>query len=274
MSKHPDISPADLAALTSQAVPIEANTGPPIKVAICIPTHDMVPAGFMYDLTQMVGVWCATAVADEVSDLAINMVQATIVQAGREELAQQALLTDCTHLLWCDSDHRFPKDALHRLFAHNKDIVGINYSTRRFPPEYVAFEEIDTESRTLKKLVTDENSTGLQKAAAIGFGLTLVKAKVFWEMEKPWFDFKWIGPGADWQGEDVHFCTKARELGYEILVDADLSKECTHIGQFQYRLEHATVIEEQKKEEWDHGAGDIRGSTDVDRNVAEPDGSD
>jgi hypothetical protein len=265
----PDIQPsaADLAALEAQAVPINDEQAPPIKVAICLPTHDMVPAGFMYDLTQMVGVWCATAVADNVSDLSMNMVQATIVQAGREELAQQAIVTDCTHLLWCDTDHRFPKDALHRLFKHNKDIVGINYATRRFPPEYVAFEEIDTEARTLKKLVTDENSSGLQKAAAIGFGLTLVRAKVFWEMEKPWFDFKWIGPGADWQGEDVHFCRKAAELGYDIWVDADLSKECTHIGQFQYRLEHATVLAEEKE----NGAGDIRGLADVDRDVAEQD---
>lgn len=263
---NPDITPEDLAALEAQAVPLGEEGTPPIKVAICLPTHDMVPAGFMYDLTEMVGVWCATAVADGISDLAINMVQATIVQAGREELAQQAILTDCTHLLWCDTDHRFPKDALPRLFAHNKDIVGINYSTRRFPPQYVAFEQVDAETRTFKRLVTDSESTGLQKAEAIGFGLTLVKADVFWEMEKPWFDFTWVGPGADWEGEDVHFCRKARELGYDIWVDADLSKECTHIGQFQYRLDHVEAIEENE-----NGAGDLRGSTDDDRDVAESD---
>jgi len=251
MSKIPTMSEEELLEL-EKTVPVigQGDDAPPIKVAICLPTHDMVPAGFMYDLTQMVGVWCATAVADGHSDLAINMVQATIIHAGREELAQQAILGEATHLLWCDTDHRFPKDALHRLFMHRKDIVGINYSMRRFPPDFVAFESIDVENRKLKKLVTDENSTGLQKAAAIGFGLTLVKTEVFLAMEKPWFDFTWIGPGAEWTGEDVHFCQKATELGYDIWVDADLSKECTHIGQFQYRLEHAACITEEQREEY------------------------
>lgn len=229
----------------------DATERPAMKVAICLPTHDMVPAGFMYDLAQLVGLTAASAVADNVFDLAVNMNQGTIIHASREDLAQQALMTDCTHLLWMDTDHRFPKDALLRLLSHNKDIVGINYSTRRFPPDFVAFEEIDLENRRSKKLVTDASSTGLQKAAAIGFGLTLIRSRVFWAMseDKPWFDFEWIGPGADWKGEDVHFCQKAAEHGFDTWVDADLSKECSHIGQFQYKLEHASVItEEQRKE--------------------------
>lgn len=240
MSKIPTIELADVEEKQEEEKRIP-------KVAICMPTHDMVPAGFMYDLANMVGFTAASGVADGIFDLAMNMNQGTIVHTSREDLAQQALMTDSDYMLWLDTDHRFPKDSLIRLLNHNKDIVGINYCTRRFPPQYVAFEEIDLPNRLLKKLVTDENSTGLQKAAAIGFGLTLIRSNVFWDMaeDKPWFDFKWIGPGADWVGEDVHFCQKAEKYGYDVWVDADLSKECSHIGQFNYRLDHAAVIADE-----------------------------
>ena len=36
------------------------------------------------------------------------------------------------------------------------------------------------------------------------------------------------------EGEDVYFCTMARVHGFEVWVDHDLSKEVTHIGQFEY----------------------------------------
>jgi len=275
----PTLTAEEMAKLEEQAVPLgpRVDGPPPIKVAICLPTHDMVPATFMYDLAQMVGFTGATIVADEVSDLALNMVQATIIQAGREELAQQALETGCTHLLWCDTDHRFPKDSLVRLLSHNRDIIGINYCTRRMPPDYVAFSEINTETRMTKKLVTTGEEEGFQEAAAIGFGLVMVKADVFWNMEKPWFDFTWIGPGADWSGEDVHFCTKARELGYKILVDPQLSVECSHTGQFQYKLDHAATILEAKRdalvEEKENGADIVLGPTVDSVDLVESDGS-
>ena len=44
-----------------------------------------------------------------------------------------ALAVDATHILWLDSDMRFPADTLGRLLARNRDIVGANYCARRFP---------------------------------------------------------------------------------------------------------------------------------------------
>lgn len=228
--------------------------GPPLKVAICLPTHDMVPAGFMYDLANMAAFSGMTLIADDVADMSLMMMQGTIIQASREKLAQDALIADCTHLLWLDTDMRFPKDTLIRLLNRNKPIVGINYSKRKAPPDYTAFSSIDYNPETGRwgtKLPTRPDDYGLQEAAAIGFGVTLIQSRVFWDIAdeeagpgKPFFDFTHIGKGADWKGEDVYFCEKAKAAGYTTYVDADLSKRCAHVGQFEYRLDHVHAVEE------------------------------
>jgi hypothetical protein len=43
----------------------------------------------------------------------------------------------------------------------------------------------------------------------------------------------------------VFFCRKAREAGYEVLVDHDLSHQVKHIGTFEYSHEGAWAMKEQ-----------------------------
>lgn len=247
------------------------DEAPPLKIAICLPTHDMVPAGFMYDLANLTGFTGMSLMADGIADIALNMMSGTIIQASREDLAQRAVEISTTHMLWLDTDMKFPKDSLIRLLNRNKPIVGINYSVRKVPAEFVAYESLEPDPDTLirpRLRTIPGETTGLQKAAAIGFGLVLVQTPVLYDMPKPWFDFKWVGPGADWKGEDVHFCEQATEAGYDIWVDADLSARCAHIGQFQYRLEHAVDLMDDlaADREKQRGTSELLGSPDGDSN--------
>jgi len=59
----------------------------------------------------------------------------------------------------------------------------------------------------------------------------LIKTSVFESLPQPWFmedPIKEIG-------EDVHFCNLAREHGFQVFIDHDLSKDVMHIGEFEYR---------------------------------------
>ena len=121
-----------------------------------------------------------------------------------------------THILWIDTDMQFPEDALLRLLAHDKDIVGANYRTRT-PPYACAgiYEYGDTE--TMKP--------GLRPMKQMPTGLLLTKFEIYQKIPYPWFR-----PGLNSEPrDDVYFCRLAKERGYEVWCDNDLSKEVIHI---------------------------------------------
>ena len=121
-----------------------------------------------------------------------------------------------THIFWIDTDMQFPEDALLRLLAHDKDIVGCNYRTRT-PPYACAgiYKAGDMETML----------PGLRQMIQIPTGLLLVKMEVFEKLPFPWFR-----PGLNHEPrDDVYFCHLARAHGYEIWCDNDLTKEIVHI---------------------------------------------
>lgn len=207
------------------------------KIAIAIPTHDMVPALFMYDVASL----CAYTIAVMPEDvpLGIHMVTGTYIHTARQDLANALVEQGVTHVLWLDSDMRFPRDALVRLLRHNVEMVGINYAKRGVPSGFVAIKKVGIPGEPLR---TTDESTGLEEVEALGFGCVLMKASALQGLpdpnEVPWFQNVHMGDG-QWMGEDVHFCKLIREAGHKIYVDHDLSKECAHIGQFEYLLAHA-----------------------------------
>jgi hypothetical protein len=215
------------------------STSEPIKVLICIPTHEMVPALFMYDLAAMYGEMIARL---ENVEVGIKMVQGTYVHSARMQLAMEACMEDADWILWMDTDHRFPKDAFFRLIEHEVPVVGINYSTRGIPARYVAIKQIGDDENIGCKVETTEESTGLEPVEAMGFGLLLMHTDVLYSLpspkESPWFFFDWLPKRGQQIGEDVWFFRKVKEAGWKVFVDHDLSKECTHIGQWEYRLDH------------------------------------
>jgi hypothetical protein len=168
--------------------------------------------------------------------------QGTLIVNQRQELAQASLDAGATHILFIDADMRFPKDAIFRLLQRDEAIVAANYSTRKLPLQPVAFRD-DT---TTERVYTEQDDTGLESVAAIGMGLMLIKAEVFQKMPKPWFFVPY--QNGIYTGEDIFFCRTAREFGFEVLLDHDLSKEVRHIGAFEFSNAHACGAREERNE--------------------------
>lgn len=213
------------------------------KISIALVSHDQVPIMFAYDLANL----CAYTAAGlpDGCEFGINLVSGTYVHAGREQMLKGdgirpgLLEQGVTHILWIDTDMRFPKNALSRLWAHDKDVVGINYSTRGSPSNYVAIKTAGNDDVIGCKLETTPDSTGLEEVDAIGFGLVLMKAKALNDMpmDEPWFWFDFMRKRRQMVGEDVYFCNMLRRTGVKIYVDHDLSKVCGHCGSYEYTLE-------------------------------------
>jgi hypothetical protein len=222
----------------------------PMKICVVVPTHTMVPADFMYDLANLMKV-TAQAMPESVA-FGLNMVQGTYVHSARDELLQGMIEDEVTHILWLDSDMTFPPDALIQLLQRQKPVVGINYSTKSPTGKFVALKEVDWEGKTgSTRLVTSEESTGVEEVEALGFGMVLMKTAFLKNLPpRPWFFFEWLGGPRGLQiGEDVYFCRILKEMGVPIYVDHDLSKECGHIGQFTYKTENAAMYHEFLKEQ-------------------------
>ena len=200
-----------------------------MKIAILVPAMDMVHGWFAYSLSLAMTHHAYTNPEDKI---ALYFSSGTLIQQSREQLAQRALDWGADYTIWFDTDMRFPKDVIASLVKHDKDVVGANYPTRKWPViEPTAYKD----DESLARLYTKEKSTGLEEVSSMGFGCIAVKSGVFDSIPEPWFLIPWNRELNEFDcGEDIYFCRRAREAGVNIYLDHDLSKKVLHIGNREY----------------------------------------
>lgn len=203
------------------------------SVAIVIPCGDHVASGFAFDLAKMIGFMVAQR-----PDIRVlcYMNKGTIIPEQRHLLVRQALLENPTHLLWVDSDMRFPKDALLRLLDHNEKIVACNYATRRQPIIPTASTGPEDEL-----LFTTPEDAPLIPAARCGMGLMLVDSDVYHTISAPWFAVGFNRAEDGYAGEDIFHAELMQRNGIATFIDTALSREVRHCGEFEYGLIHADI---------------------------------
>lgn len=202
----------------------------PVRVLVGIPSGDQCDTDFAISLFRMGVVFSENNPGAEIGSMNLR---SSVLCASRNGIAQHAIDSGATHVLFLDSDMVFPGDLLDRLLKHDKDIVGVNYSRRTLPTVPTAF--IDGHG----PLYTEKDSAGLVPVTHCGMGAMLIKGHVFDGMKQPIFKFEDRPGNVDFVGEDVIFCRKAKEAGFQVLVDQDLSREIGHIGQWVYLPKHA-----------------------------------
>lgn len=128
----------------------------------------------------------------------------------------RACLEDGAEWMWfVDTDHAFDAHILKRLLSHEKDIVAGLYLQRIKPFAPTAYDRWDDEEGVYWPIdLTKYEKDDLVPIRAAGTGGMLIRSEVFRAMKEPWFEVT-EGLGS----EDLPFCEKARELGFEIFVD-------------------------------------------------------
>ena len=160
-------------------------------------------------------------------DFEFILKEGSILHYGREQIVKMAIEHKCTHLLFVDSDMSFGGDAVNRLIARNKDIVGVHYNRKGSPPTTTVNMEADKKAR-LKEIAPD----GFTTCDTVATGFVLINLDVFKKIDHPWFFFESDKEGELTRGEDYWFCDKARKAGYDIWVD--LTIPVKHIGDYLY----------------------------------------
>jgi hypothetical protein len=136
-----------------------------------------------------------------------------------------------THILWIDSDMVYnPDDAL-RLIASEKPITGALYcdvynkltcgkwniealNREHFMPRY-----------TMQELQENVDDEGYVPVDWQGFGLLAIRHGVCESMGFPWFKAEQL-ENDDYEyliGEDIWFCRKAKEKGFQSYIDMGVS---------------------------------------------------
>jgi hypothetical protein len=197
----------------------------PIKLAILVPTRDMVHSHFAYSLTQLVKTTSESGI-----DVYLYFDSSTILLNQREKLVEEAIKLQSDYVLWLDSDMMFPSNVILRLLAHNKDIVACNYMKRSLPMKPVAYLDLND----WDSWVPLEPQEELVKVQGVGMGCMLMKTEVFKKLEKPYFEFRYKEDTQDWFGEDFILQDKLIKLGYDINIDTLLSMDIKHMGIYAF----------------------------------------
>lgn len=206
-----------------------------------IPCHGSVPALFMQSIIELL---CWT----EHPLTLRTVIGCSLISKARNILVAEFLATDCTHLLFLDSDQDFSPGQVARLVAHDVPIVGGYYARKRSgDPRWNV--------RTLPDAPPVNPETGLQELAGIGTGFLLVARSVFEAMIAAYghfsrytadesgreeYDFFPVGPHTFpdgsrlYLGEDYGFCQRARDLG--IPVHGDPTILLGHLGTATFPL--------------------------------------
>jgi hypothetical protein len=190
------------------------------KVAVCFPSGDMVHADFALSLAGL----CASA---HPIDTPIVNAKSSIVAEARNRCVELAREQDADFLLFLDSDMVFPRNALQRLLAHGKDIVGATYP-KRVPPYEILGAAVPDGSV--------ESNGALLEMLHLPTGCILIRMAVFDAMTGPNFRFRVDPDTGAIVGEDYDFCDRARAVGFTVWCDSRLSFEIGHIGQGVHRL--------------------------------------
>ncbi|MFA7238429.1 MAG: hypothetical protein WC058_16355 [Phycisphaeraceae bacterium] len=155
----------------------------------------------------------------------------SLLPDSRQRMLDECLADGFTHALLLDDDMVFPSDLCHRLFASQKDLIGVN--SLRKNPDYLHYTARDLEGRWL----ASRGRTGLQEVESVGLAIFLIKLSVLKSVPKPHFEVRWNENTQSYTGEDIYFIRKLRAAGHKVYINHDLSNECGHVGSLIYTFD-------------------------------------
>ena len=190
-----------------------------MKTLIAIPAMDTVPTQFCSALSML----------NKLGDCVVSFNVGSLVYTSRNKLAQTAIQMDTDYIFWLDSDMVFNPDILERMMntmqEKKLDILSGLYFRRVPPYTAVLFDKLEIVDGKCEFTNFDEVPQEMFKAGGVGFGCVLMKTDVAFDVYSEYLDM--FSPIAS-VGEDLSFCWRARQCGYDIWVDP--SVKLGHVG--------------------------------------------
>lgn len=205
---------------------------PKIHINIC--THRYMNPFFVNSLLYMIDHMHKTGVKFEIN----SHTGVSNIVGGRQNRVNEAIESNCTHMLFVDDDMVFAMDVAHKMLHEMNRLtlsgirrlaMGVN-PCRKSPRElcYTAKELYDD------VFMQSKGRAGVAEVSVCGLGLFLIETAILKEIAPPHFEVVWLPDKKEVQGEDFYFIKKLRENGVRVFVDQDISQTIGHAGEFIY----------------------------------------
>lgn len=152
--------------------------------------------------------------------------------SARNFCVEHFLKTDMTHLLFIDSDVVPPDDAIEQLIAADQPFITGLYPSMRQTPQgeiakvFNAFVYADDGNGNYGLVPIVGAEGGIAPIDRAGAGCLLITREVIEKVGQPWFKFQYRENGIMYFGEDIDFCKKAQDAGYQLYAHAGV--KCHH----------------------------------------------
>lgn len=171
---------------------------------------------------------------------AFMIIERTMIEMARNLIVNEAIRNNCTHVLMVDDDNPIPPDTLEKMLADDKDIVIAPILSRNPNDKgthyLCAFYSREVDGNRLYDVIEQFKDDGsLHKIDAGGTGCVLIKIEVLkklmveypgriFERTRTVFEKPIIVEGKTiterTMSEDVQFCERAIEHGFEVWLDS------------------------------------------------------
>jgi hypothetical protein len=185
----------------------------------------------------------------------------SLITRARNILTAMFLESDCTHLMFIDSDIEFDVESVLRALAYDKPIMAAAYPKKALPIQYaINFKFVNQENRQIRV----ENGAVEVLDASTGF--FLVKRETVEKMCQAYpelhyrndsniderfnkycyalFD-TWLDPDDNrYLSEDYTFCRRWQKIGGEIWLDPNT--KLNHVGSYTFEGDVGKIINRQE----------------------------
>lgn len=176
---------------------------------VAIPTLDYMHQKFVESLTNLTKQLCESGI-----EFDICFERGTLVYIARDKLVKKAINENYTHVLWLDADMVFEPDIIDILLDMKKDMVCGLFRGRHDKRMVCLYSSLEPITRYEALDSNPELLNDILEVDACGFGCVLTSVKM---LEKIFYenDFTCFSPFRT-MGEDLSFCYRAKQLGYDI----------------------------------------------------------
>lgn len=192
-----------------------------MKVFIAVPSMDTLPALFCQSLAML----------QRAGDTVVGFEMGSLVYNARNNLARQAIKAEADWVLWLDSDMVFEPNLLQKMLSvcteNNIDFLTALCFRRKPPYTPCLFDRLDRVDNGASYTALMSVPDGRFQVGGCGFAGVLLSTDVLMSVASK-FNGRMFDPFEGF-GEDVAFCWRARQCGYEIWCDSDI--EMGHVGQ-------------------------------------------
>lgn len=170
--------------------------------------------------------WAASLIAmmddlrSEGHVIALQFYKSFTIHNAHIAICRQAQDWRADYVLLLDADMTFPPDTARRLLAEDKPVIGCTY-VKRQAPHAIMCQELDL------RPINCTNDR-VRPVLALPTGCMLIRMDVFDRLRQPWFAYPFDHETLAFGTDDIWFCDRVREAGFDVWLHPSLSRELGH----------------------------------------------